>query len=117
MWYTFRGDLLARGFGQKIVVFLNKNAAVTDYAIRGMKTWLMELAIGGATIPLFTIEDDEGAWPDPSCKHYRIASKVMLENAKWDNLVRNLDHTKSMIPQLSLAISDHQANLNKVWLT
>ncbi|XP_040371485.1 PHD finger protein MALE MEIOCYTE DEATH 1 isoform X1 [Rosa chinensis] len=43
-----------------------------------MKTWLTELEIGGATIPLFTIEDDEGAWPEPSCKHCRIAGSFVL---------------------------------------
>lgn len=76
MWYTFRGDLLARGFGQKILVFLNKNAAVKDYELRGMKTWVAEMAIGGAKVPLYTVEDNDGVWPEPLCKHCSIAGKV-----------------------------------------
>ncbi|PRQ50510.1 hypothetical protein RchiOBHm_Chr2g0134011 [Rosa chinensis] len=47
-----------------------------------MKTWLTELEIGGATIPLFTIEDDEGAWPEPSCKHCRIADCESIHVSK-----------------------------------
>lgn len=76
MWCTFKWDLLERGFGQKILVFLNKNVVVKDYEISDMKTWIAEMAIGGPHVPLYTVEDDNGIWSEPLCKHCSIAGKV-----------------------------------------